>query len=89
MTRHFTTRQDLYNFLESQEHDDLTDGERLMNVQYTGAALADAGWTSADESDGLLDMLAESDDDGHWMTPDQARHILDDIERYTADKESD
>lgn len=87
MTKHFTTRNDLYDFLDSQEHNDLTDGERLMDVQYTGAALADAGWTSADEPDGLLDMLAEPSDDGYRMTSDQARRILDDIERYT-EKES-
>lgn len=88
MTKHFTNRNDLYEFLESQEHNDLNDAERLMNVQYTGAALADAGWTTADEPDGLLDMLAEQDDDGYWMTAEQARHILDDIERYT-EKEGD
>lgn len=88
MTMHFTTRNDLYKFLDSQEHNDLTDGERMMDVQYTGAVLADAGWTTADESDGLLDMLAEPDDDGYYMTSDQARHILDGIDRYT-EKESD
>lgn len=88
MTKHFTTRNDLYEFLDSQEHDDLTDGERLMNVQHTGAVLADAGWSTADEPDGLLDMLAEPDDDGYCMTSDQARHILDDLDHYN-EKESD
>ena len=88
MAKHFTTRNDLYEFLDSQAHDDLTDGERLMDVQYTGAVLADAGWTSADEPDGLLDMLAEPDDDGYRMTSDQARRVLDDLDRYT-EKESD
>lgn len=88
MTKHFTKRNDLYKFLDSQEHNDLTGAERLMSAQYTGAILADAGWTSADEPDGLLDMLAEPDDDGYWMTSDQARYILDDIDRYT-EKESD
>lgn len=81
MTKHFTTRNDLYEFLDSQPHDDLTDGERLMNVQYTGAVLADAGWNTADEPDGLLDMLAELDDDGYCMTAEQARRILEDIEK--------
>mgnify|MGYP004671464365 CR=1 FL=1 len=88
MTKHFTTRDDLYKFLDSQEHNDLTDGERMMDVQYTGAVLADAGWTTADESDGLLDMLAEPSDEGYWMTSDQARCVLDDIECYIG-KESD
>ncbi len=87
--KHFTNRAELYAYLDAQEHhyDELTDADRLMDVQHTGAALADAGWTIDDEPDGLLDMLAEPDGDD-YLTSEQARVILTDIERYTA-KEND
>ena len=79
-----TTRDELYAFLDSMPHDEeKTAGERIMDVQYTGAALHDAGWRSDDVD--LLQYLAEEGDDGLYLTAEQARYILHDMDGYTED----
>ena len=88
--KHFTTRDELYNFLDSMPHDDAkTECEQLMNVQYAGASLAEAGWTTADESEGLRDYLGEEWDDGYYLTSKQAKIILNDIAKYSPEDEDD
>lgn len=87
---HFTTRDELYNYLNTMPHDDeKTKAERLMNVQHAGASLAEAGWTTADEPEGLLDYLGEEWDNGYYLTSEQARIILNDIAKYDPDDEND
>lgn len=86
---HFTDRKELYDFLDAQEHDYMTEGMQLFHVQYTGAALVEGGWNVADEPDGLLDMLAEPSDDGEYLTAYQARVILDDIAKYSESTEEE
>ena len=84
--KHFTTRDELYNYLDTMPHDDeKTEAERLMSVQYAGANLAEAGWTTADEPEGLLDYLGEEWSDGYYLTSEQARIILNDIAKYGPD----
>lgn len=88
--KHFTTRDELYNFLDTMPHDDAkTESEQLINVQYAGASLAEAGWTPADEPEGLLDYLGEEWDDGYYLTSEQARTILNDIVKYSPSPEDD
>ena len=83
-----TTRDELYAFLDSMPHDDeKTAGEQIMNIQYTGAALHDAGWRSDDVD--LLQYLAEEGDDGLYITSDQARYILHDMDACEEDEEED
>ena len=82
-----TTRDALYNFLDSMPHDEKkTAGEQIMDIQYTGAFLADAGWRSDDID--LLQYLAEEWDDGRYLTSEQARYILHDMDGY-AEKDED
>ena len=81
-----TTRGELYAFLDSKPHDEeKTAGEQIINVQYTGAALYDAGWRSDDVD--LLQYLAEEGDDGLYLTAEQARYILHDMDEYAEDEE--
>ena len=83
-----TTRDALYNFLDSMPHDDeKTAGEQIMDIQYTGAFLADAGWRSDDID--LLQYLAEEQDDGRYLTSDQARYILHNMDGYAENDEDE
>lgn len=81
-----TTRDELYTFLDAMPHnDEKTTGAQIMEIQYTGAALYNAGWRS-DDAD-LLQYLAEEWDDGTYLTSEQARHILRDMDGYAEDEE--
>ena len=81
-TAEFTTRDELYNFLDSMPHDEeKTAGEQIMNIQYTGDSLYDAGWRISDVSTGLLDILGERTEEGYFLTAEQAREILNEISR--------
>lgn len=81
-TAEFTTRDELYNFLDSMPHDEeKTAGEQIMDIQYTGDSLYDAGWRISDESTGLLDILGERTEEGYFLTAEQAREILNEISR--------
>lgn len=81
-TAEFTTRDELYNFLDSMPHDEeKTAGEQIMSIQYTGDSLYDAGWRISDVSTGLLDILGERTEEGYFLTAEQAREILNEISR--------
>lgn len=83
-----TTRDELYSFLDTMPHDEeKTAGQQIMDIQYTGAFLADAGWRS-DDTD-LLQYLAEEWDDGRYLTSEQARYILHDMDGYAEKDEDD
>lgn len=86
--RTFTTRDELYTFLDSMPHDETkTAGELIADVQYTGAALYEAGWRSGDSD--LLQYLAEEFDNEQYLTSEQARYILHDMDRYAENDEDD
>ena len=79
-TAEFTTRDELYAFLDKMPHDEgKTAGEQIMSIQYTGDSLYDAGWRISDESTGLLDTLGERTEEGYFLTAEQAREILNEI----------
>ena len=82
-TAEFTTRDELYTFLDKMPHDEeKTAGEQIMSIiQYTGDSLYDAGWRISDESTGLLDILGERTEEGYFLTTEQAREILNEISR--------
>ena len=81
-TAEFTTRDELYNFLDSMPHDEgKTADEQIMSIQYTGNSLYDAGWRISDASTGLLDILGERTEEGYFLTAEQAREILNEISR--------
>ena len=81
-TAEFTTRDELYTFLDSMPHNNKkTTGEQIMNILYTGDSLYDAGWRISDESTGLLDILGERTEEGYFLTTEQAREILNEISR--------
>ena len=81
-TAEFTTRNELYAFLDKMPHDEeKTAGEQIMNIQYTGDSLYDAGWRISDVSTGLLDILGERTEEGYFLTAEQAREILNEISR--------
>ena len=81
-TAEFTTRNELYAFLDKMPHDEeKTAGEHIMNIQYTGDSLYDAGWRISDVSTGLLDILGERTEEGYFLTAEQAREILNEISR--------
>ena len=81
-TAEFTTRDELYAFLDKMPHDEeKTAGEQIMNIQYTGDSLYNAGWRISDVPIGLLDILAERTEEGYFLTAEQAREILNEISR--------
>ena len=81
-TAEFTTRDELYTFLDKMPHDERkTAGEQIMNIQYTGDSLYNAGWRISDVPIGLLDILAERTEEGYFLTAEQAREILNEISR--------
>ena len=81
-TAEFTTRNELYTFLDSMPHNNKkTAGEQIMNIQYTSDSLYDAGWRISDVSTGLLDILGERTEEGYFLTAEQAREILNEISR--------
>lgn len=81
-TAEFTTRDELYAFLDKMPHDEeKTTGEQIMNIQYTGDSLYNAGWRISDASTGLLDILGERTEEGYFLTTEQAREILNEISR--------
>lgn len=81
-TAEFTTRDELYAFLDKMPHDEeKTTGEQIMNIQYTGDSLYNAGWRISDASTGLLDILGERTEEGYFLTAEQAREILNEISR--------
>ena len=81
-TAEFTTRDELYTFLDKMPHDEgKTAGEQIMSIQYTGNRLYDAGWRISDASTGLLDILGERTEEGYFLTAEQAREILNEISR--------
>lgn len=81
-TAEFTTRVELFAFLDKMPHDEeKTAGEQIMNIQYTSDSLYDAGWRISDESTGLLDILGERTEEGYFLTAEQAREILNEISR--------
>ena len=83
-TAEFTTRDELYAFLDRMPHDEeKTAGEQIMNIQYTSDSLYDAGWRISDESTGLLDILGERTEEGYFLTAEQAETILNEISRLT------
>ena len=83
-----TTRDELYTFLDSMPHDEeKTSGQQIMDIQYTGASLYEAGWRS-DEVE-LLQYLAEECDSGVYITSDQARYILHDMDAYEEDEKNE
>ena len=86
-TAEFTTRDELYTFLDSMPHNNKkTAGEQIMSIRYTGNSLYDAGWRISDESTGLLDILGERTEEGYFLTAEQAREILNEISRREAVK---
>lgn len=81
-TAEFTTRDELYTFLDKMPHDEeKTVEEQIMNIQYTGDSLYNAGWRISDVSTGLLDILGERTEEGYFLTTEQAREILNEISR--------
>ena len=81
-TAEFTTRDELYAFLDRMSHDEgKTAGEQIMNIQYTGDSLYNAGWRISDVPIGLLDILGERTEEGYFLTAEQAREILNEISR--------
>lgn len=83
-TAEFTTRDELYTFLDKMPHDEeKTVEEQIMNIQYTGDSLYNAGWRISDVSTGLLDILSERTEEGYFLTAEQAEAILDEISRLT------
>ena len=81
-TAEFTTRDELYTFLDKMPHDEeRTAGEQIMSIQYTADSLYNAGWRISDASTGLLDILGERTEDGYFLTAEQAREILNEISR--------
>lgn len=83
-TAEFTTRNELYTFLDKMPHDaGKTAEEQIMNIQYTGDSLYNAGWRISDASTGLLDILGERTEEGYFLTAEQAEAILDEISRLT------
>lgn len=83
-TAEFTTRDELYTFLDKMPHDEeKTVEEQIMNIQYTGDSLYNAGWRISDVSTGLLDILGERTEEGYFLTTEQAETILDEISRLT------
>ena len=81
-TAEFTTRDELYTFLDKMPHDEeKTAGEQIMSIQYTADSLYNAGWRISDASTGLLDILGERTEDGYFLTAEQAREILNEISR--------
>lgn len=81
-TAEFTTRDELYAFLDRMPHDEeKTAGEQIMNIQYTGDSLYNAGWRISDVPIGLLDILGERTEEGYFLTAEQAREILNEISR--------
>ena len=83
-TAEFTTRDELYAFLDRMPHDEeKTAGEQIMNIQYTSDSLYNAGWRISDESTGLLDILGERTEEGYFLTAEQAETILNEISRLT------
>ena len=83
-TAEFTTRDELYTFLDKMPHDaEKTVGEQIMSIRYTSNSLYDAGWRISDESTGLLDILGERTEEGYFLTTEQAKTILDEISRLT------
>ena len=81
-TAEFTTRDELYTFLDKMPHDEeKTAEEQIMSIQYTGNSLYDAGWRISDASTGLLDILGERTEEGYFLTAEQAREILNEISR--------
>ena len=81
-TAEFTTRDELYAFLDKMPHDEgKTAGEQIMNIQYTGDSLYNAGWRISDVPIGLLDILGERTEEGYFLTAEQAREILNEISR--------
>lgn len=81
-TAEFTTRDELYAFLDKMPRDEeKTAGEQITSIQYTGDSLYDAGWRISDASTGLLDLLGERTEEGYFLTTEQAREILNEISR--------
>ena len=81
-TAEFTTRDELYTFLDKMPHDEeKTAGNQIISIQHTGDSLYDAGWRISDESTGLLDILGERTEEGYFLTTEQAEAILDEISR--------
>ena len=81
-TAEFTTRDELYAFLDKMPHDEeKTAGEQIMSIQYTSDSLYNAGWRISDASTGLLDILGERTEEGYFLTAEQAREILNEISR--------
>ena len=81
-TAEFTTRDELYAFLDKMPHDEeKTAGEQIMSIQYTAYSLYNAGWRISDASTGLLDLLGERTEEGYFLTAEQAREILNEISR--------
>ena len=81
-TAEFTTRDELYAFLDRMPHDEeKTAGEQIMSIQYTGNSLYDAGWRISGASTGLLDILGARTEEGYFLTAEQAREILNEISR--------
>ena len=81
-TAEFTTRDELYAFLDKMPHDEeKTAEEQIMNIQYTGDSLYNAGWRISDVPIGLLDILGERTEEGYFLTAEQAREILNEISR--------
>ena len=81
-TAEFTTRDELYTFLDKMPHDEeKTAEEQIMSIRYTGDSLYNAGWRISDASTGLLDILGERTEEGYFLTAEQAREILNEISR--------
>ena len=81
-TAEFTTRDELFTFLDKMPHnEEKTAGEQIMSIQYIGDSLYDAGWRIRDVPIGLLDILGERTEEGYFLTAEQAREILNEISR--------
>ena len=81
-TAEFTTRDELYAFLDRMPHDEeKTAEEHIMNIRYTSESLYNAGWRISDVPIGLLDILGERTEEGYFLTAEQAREILNEISR--------
>lgn len=82
-TAEFTTRDELYAFLDRMPHDEekTTAEEQIMNIRYTSESLYNAGWRISDVPIGLLDILGERTEEGYFLTAEQAREILNEISR--------
>lgn len=78
----FTTRDELFNFLDRMPHDpEKTDAERTTEALDDGISLYDGGWRLIDED--LLNLLGEAGIDGYFLTAEEAKIILDEISRLT------